>query len=300
MVITKANTRSRVESENDEKKKKISQLQDFVARFSAGTRSSQVQSRIKAMEKLQLADLKRSNIARPFIKFEQKKASGKQTLTIDQMSFSYDGFKWITKNYSSLIQKGEKVAIIGPNGVGKTTLVKLMVGELKPVEGDVKWGHEAVFSYFPQDHDDLIPKDTTCVGYLQSIDHKAGNEVWRGLLGRLLFTGEEGTKPTKALSGGEKVRLLLARFMLEQNNVLVFDEPTNHLDLESISALTEGMKTYPGTLIFVSHDRNMVSEVATRIISMRPDGNRVELIDFNGTYEEFLLKYPPAASKKAS
>ncbi len=300
MVITKANTRSRVESENDEKKKKISQLQEFVARFSAGTRSSQVQSRIKAMEKLQLADLKRSNIARPFIKFEQKKASGKQTLTIDGLSFSYDGFKWIVKNYHSLIQKGEKVAIIGPNGVGKTTLVKLLVGELKPVDGTVKWGHEAAVSYFPQDHDDLIPKDTTCVGYLQSIDGKAGNEVWRGLLGRLLFTGEEGTKPTKALSGGEKVRLLLARFMLEQNNVLVFDEPTNHLDLESISALTEGMKTFPGTLIFVSHDRNMVSEVATRILSMRPDGNRVELIDFSGSYEEFLTKYPPPVAKKAS
>ena len=191
------------------------------------------------------------------------------------------------------VAKGEKVAIIGPSGVGKTTFIRLLVGELKPVEGEIKWGHEAVFSYFPQDHDDLIPKDTTCVGYLQQVDPKAGNEVWRGLLGRMLFSGEEGTKPTKALSGGEKVRLLLARFMLEQNNVLILDEPTAHLDLESISALTDGMKSYPGTLLFVSHDRNMVSDVATRIISMRPDGNQVEVIDFNGTYEEYLAKYPP-------
>ena len=301
MVITKANTRSRVEAENAEKSKKIAQLQEFVARFSAGTRSSQVQSRKKAMEKLQLADLKRSNIARPFIKFEQKRPSGKQTLTLDGVRQSYDGRKDIIKNFSALVTRGEKVAIIGPNGIGKTTLCEVLAGRLKPYQGTVSWGHEAQLGYFPQDHDYLVPKDKegTCISYLNDIDPKAGNDVTRGLLGRMLFSGEENVKPLKALSGGEKVRLLLARFMLEQPNVLILDEPTNHLDLESISALTDGMKAYPGTLLFVSHDRNMVSDVATRIWVMR-DG--MPILDFTGTYEEYLLKYPPPAptSKKKS
>jgi ATPase subunit of ABC transporter with duplicated ATPase domains len=295
MVITKANTRSRVEAENDEKGKKIAQLQDFVARFSAGTRSSQVQSRKKAMEKLQLSDLKRSNIARPFIKFEQKRASGKQTLTVDSIRFSYDGRKDVIKTFSSLVTKGEKVAIIGGNGVGKTTLCELLAGKLKPYQGSIAWGHEAAIGYFPQEHDHLIPKEGTCISYLNDIDPKAGNEVTRGLLGRMLFSGDENTKPLKGASGGEKVRLLLAKLMLEQPNVLLLDEPTNHLDLESISALTEGMKGYPGTMFFVSHDRNMVSEVATRMWVLREG---MPILDFTGTYEEYLLKYPPTAHPK--
>jgi ATPase subunit of ABC transporter with duplicated ATPase domains len=301
MVITKSETRSRVEQENAEKSKKIAQLQDFIARFHAGTRASQVQARRKHLEKLGLAELKRSNIARPFIKFEQKRPSGKQTLQIDEVDFSHDGKTKIVDHLSMLITKGERVAIIGPNGIGKTTLVQVLVGQLKPQKGTITWGHEASVGYFPQDHDDLIPKDTTCVGYLQSIDPKAGNEVWRGLLGRMLFSGEEGSKPTKALSGGEKVRLLLARFMLEQNNVLVFDEPTNHLDLESISALTDGMKAFPGTLLFVAHDRNMVSEVATRILVLKKgDKDHTDILDFTGTYEEYLVKYgQPLPVKKA-
>ena len=299
MVITKGQLRGKVEQENSEKQKKIAQLQEFIARFHAGTRASQVQARRKHMEKLQLADLKRSNIARPFIKFEQKRPSGRQTLEIDQLSFSYDGKTYLVHELSSLVTRGEKVAIIGPNGIGKTTLCNLITGALKPVKGKITWGHEASVGYFPQDHDDLIPKDTTCVGYLQGIDPKAGNEVWRGLLGRMLFSGEEGGKPTKALSGGEKVRLLLARFMLEQQNVLVLDEPTNHLDLESISALTDGMKAYPGTMFFVSHDRNMVSDVATRIWALKrgPRGD-TDILDFTGSYEEYLDKYGPGAQAK--
>ncbi len=295
MVIAKSETRSRIEAENADKKKKIAQLQEFVARFSAGTRSSQVQSRKKAMEKLQLADLRRSNIARPFIKFEQKRPSGKQTLTVEGLTFGYDKREPIVRDLSMLITRGEKVAIIGSNGIGKTTLANLLVGTQKPDAGKIVWGHEASVGYFPQDHDHLIPKDNTCVGYLNDIDPKAGNEVTRGLLGRMLFSGEEGSKPTKALSGGEKVRLLMARFMLEQNNVLVLDEPTNHLDLESISALTDGLKSYPGTALFITHDRNMITEVATRIVAMTPAG----IVDFGGTYEEYLLKHAPPAPAAA-
>ncbi|HVO29172.1 MAG TPA: ATP-binding cassette domain-containing protein, partial [bacterium] len=300
MVIFKAENRSRIESENSDKQKKIAQLNDFIARFSAGTRSSQVQSRKKALEKLDITTLKKSNIARPFIKFEQKRASGKQTLTVEHLKHSYDGKTWIVDDFHCLVTKGEKVAIIGPNGIGKTTLVELLVGRLKPVEGKIVWGHEASIGYFPQEAREMIPNNTTCVDYLNGIDPKAGNEVTRGLLGRMLFTGEEGVKPTKALSGGEAVRLLMARLMLEQHNVLVMDEPTNHLDLESISALTDGLKNFPGTAFIVAHDHSLISEVATRLFVMMhsPDKRRVEILDFTGTYEEYLLKHPQESRVK--
>jgi ATPase subunit of ABC transporter with duplicated ATPase domains len=301
MVITKSQTRSKVESENSDKQKKIEQLQEFVARFSAGTRSSQVQSRKKAIEKLDPVTLKKSNISRPFIKFEQKRPSGKQTLTVENLKFSYDGKHWIVDDFSCLITRGERVAIIGPNGIGKTTLTDLLVGRVKPVEGKIVWGHEASIGLFPQDAREMIPLGTTCVDFLNSIDPKAGNEVTRGLLGRMLFSGEEGIKPTKALSGGEAVRLLMSKLMLEQNNVLVMDEPTNHLDLESISALTDGLKIFPGTVFIVAHDRNLISEVATRIFVMKPsaDGKGVELLDFQGTYDEYLAKHEGDATAAA-
>ena len=300
MVIFKSENRSRVESENSDKQKKILQLNDFIARFSAGTRSSQVQSRKKALEKLDMATLKKSNIARPFIRLEQKRPSGKQTLQLEGLKHSYDGKTWIVRDFSCLVTKGERVAIVGPNGIGKTTLVELIVGRRKPVEGKIVWGHEASIGYFPQDAREMIPNDTTCVDYLNNIDPKAGNEVTRGLLGRMLFTGEEGVKPTKALSGGEAVRLLMCRLMLEQNNVLVMDEPTNHLDLESISALTDGLKAFPGTAFVVAHDHNLISEVATRLFVLKhaPNGRDVEILDFQGTYDEYLQKYPNESRMK--
>ncbi|HSP81719.1 MAG TPA: ATP-binding cassette domain-containing protein, partial [Myxococcaceae bacterium] len=234
MVRQKAQVRGRVESELSEKKKKIAQLQDFVARFHAGTRASQVQSRIKQIEKLKTDDLKRSNIARPFIRFEQAEVSGKQTLMIDGIAKSYDGQE-VIQPFSSLVCKGEKICVIGRNGVGKSTLVKMIAGAVEPDGGGkITWGHQASMGYLPQDHHGTISKGTTAFGWLRDINTRLTNEEISGVMGRMLFSGEERMKPTDTLSGGETVRLLLCKLMLDEDNVLVLDEPTNHLDLESI------------------------------------------------------------------
>ncbi|MDC0707489.1 ATP-binding cassette domain-containing protein [Stigmatella sp. ncwal1] len=287
MVMQKAQIRSRVESETDEKKKKIAQLQDFVARFSAGTRASQVQSRKKQIEKLRSEDLKRSNIARPFIRFDQKLVSGKQTLMIEGIHKSFDGVQ-VVKPFTALVCKGERICVIGRNGVGKSTLVRMIAGQLEPDGGSVKWGHQATLGYLPQDHHGTIRKGTTAFEWMRDINTKLTNEEISGVLGRMLFSGEERMKPTDTLSGGETVRLLLSKLMLTQDNVLVFDEPTNHLDLESISALAEGLKKFEGTVIVVTHDQELISEVATRIWSMK-EGQ--EVVDYNGPYAEFMEKH---------
>jgi ATPase subunit of ABC transporter with duplicated ATPase domains len=292
MVRQKGQVRSRVESENAEKTKKIAQLQDFVARFHAGTRASQVQSRIRAMEKLKLDDLKRSNIQAPFIKFEVAKPSGKQTLTVEDIAKSY-GRREIIRPFSSLVTKGEKVAIIGKNGVGKTTLVQMLVGKLQPDQGAVKWGHQASPGYLPQDHAGLIRPGTTAFGWLRELEDKLSNEEISGLLGRMLFSGEERMKPTATLSGGETVRLLMSNLMRLKDNVLVLDEPTNHLDLQAIAALGEGLSRYEGTAFFVTHDQQLIGEVATRIWALRDEE---PILDFNGNFDEFLEKHPDLAA----
>ncbi len=294
MVMQKAQVRSRVDSENDEKKKKIAQLQDFIARFHAGTRASQVQSRAKQIHKLKLEDLKRSNIARPFIKFEQKAASGKQTLMVEGVSKSF-GDVPVIPEFSALVTKGEKICVIGRNGVGKSTLVKLIVGEEAPGTGKVVWGHQASAGYLPQNHDGTIPAGTTAFEWLRALENKLSNEEISGLLGRMLFSGEERMKPTATLSGGERVRLLLSKLMMTKDNVLVLDEPTNHLDLESISALAEGLKRFEGTVIVVTHDQDLIDEVATRIWSLR---QRKPVLDFNGPYAEFAQKHGAIASSR--
>ena len=292
MVRQKGQLRSRVESENAEKQKKIAQLQDFVARFHAGTRASQVQSRIRAMDKLKLEDLKRSNIAAPFIKFEVAKPSGKQTLTVEGLQKSY-GRREIVQPFNALVTKGEKVAIIGKNGVGKSTLVQLLVGALPPDRGEVKWGHQATVGYLPQDHAGLIRPGTTAFGWLRELEDKLSNEEISGLLGRMLFSGEERMKPTATLSGGETVRLLMSNLMRTKDNVLVLDEPTNHLDLQAIASLADGLGRYEGTAFIVTHDQQLIGEVATRIWALRDEE---PILDFNGTFDEFLEKHPDLAA----
>ncbi|MFO7155501.1 MAG: ATP-binding cassette domain-containing protein [Pseudomonadota bacterium] len=287
MVLTKAQIRARVEAEYAERQKKIAQLQEFIQRFSAGSRASQVQSRKRQIEKLQMADLKRSNIERPFIRFEQKRPSGRQTLTIEGLTKHWPE-KRIVERFDALVQRGEKVAIIGRSGAGKTTLCKLLVGELQPDAGTITWGHEAQVGYFPQDHRPTIPKGTTAAGWLREIDNQVSNEEIRGLLGRMLFKGEEGLKPTEALSGGEAVRLLFCKLMLEKPNVLVLDEPTNHLDLESIIALGDALERYEGTCFVVTHDQDLIDRFATRLWVLSDEG----LDDFPGTYSEYLEKHP--------
>src|SRR6266581_4607583 len=195
--------------------------------------------------------------------------------------------KRLFKEFSALITKGEKVAIVGRNGVGKTTFLRTVLGELKPESGTAVWGHEAQIGYMPQDVRPIIPENTTCFDYLHDIDPSAGNEQIRGLLGRMLFRGDEGMKPTKALSGGEAVRLLFCKLMLVKPNVLVLDEPTNHLDLEAISALGEGLQNYLGTVLFVAHDRDLISSTASRIFAF----THGQLEDFPGDYEAFLAKH---------
>ena len=288
MVIAKIQLRSRVETDNAEKKKKISQLQDFVARFHAGTRASQVQSRIKQIDKLELNELKRSNIARPFIRFEQKRPSGKQTLTVEGLSKSFDE-RLIFKNLSMLVTRREKIAVIGRSGVGKSTLLKILAGLIQPDAGKITWGHEASRGYLPQDHEGQIKAGMTAFDWIKGWDAKAYDQDVRALLGRMLFSGEEGLKPTGTLSGGETVRLLFCKLMLLKDNVLIFDEPTNHLDLESISAVGEALHKFEGTALVATHDRDMVAHFATRIIYLKGHG---DVLDFTGKYDEFIEKYP--------
>ncbi len=291
MVLAKAQVRSRVEAENADKQKKIAQLQDFVARFHAGTRASQVQSRIKQIEKLQLAELRRSNIQRPYVRFEQKRPSGKIALDVRGLSKAYGDLR-VLRDVTFSVARGEKVAIVGRNGIGKTTLVKCLTSELPRDAGEVTWGYEASVGVLAQDHRQTIPDGTTVAGWLHALDPRAGNEEIRGLLGRMLFSGEEGLKPTEALSGGEAVRLLFAKLMLTKDNVLVLDEPTNHLDLESITALAEAVQRFEGTVLYVTHDRGLI-DVATRIFSLGQDG----FLDFRGTYAELVEKHGEAAAR---
>jgi ATPase subunit of ABC transporter with duplicated ATPase domains len=288
MVRQKGEVRSRIESQNAEKQKKIAALQDFVARFSAGTRASQVQSRKRAMQKLKMEDLKRSNIVAPFIKFELAKQSGRQTLEIFEIQKRFGDLQ-VIRPFSGLVTRGEKIAVIGKNGAGKSTLVKMIAGQLEPDAGSVKWGHQAQVGYLPQDQAGVVRKGTTAFGWLREMEDKLSNEEISGLLGRMLFSGEERMKPTDTLSGGETVRMLLAKLMLFKDNVLVLDEPTNHLDLESINSLGEGLDRYEGTALFVTHDQELISEVATRIWLVRK-GEPV--LDFPGKYQELLEKHP--------
>ncbi len=291
MVMAKSQLRSRVEAENSEKTKKIAQLQEFVARFHAGTRASQVQSRIRQIDKLQLTDLRRSNIQRPYIRFEQKRPSGKLALSVEGLSKAY-GKHRVLSDVSCTVTRGEKIAIIGRNGVGKTTFVRCLTGELERDAGKVTWGYEASVGVLAQDHRQGIPNGTTVDAWLHDVDPKADNETIRAQLGRMLFSGEEGKKPTDALSGGEAVRLLFAKLMLTKDNVLVLDEPTNHLDLESIVALGEAVSRYEGTILYVTHDRGLI-DCATRVFALSPEG----FLDFQGTYAELLEKHGEATAR---
>lgn len=288
MVDAKIQSRSKIESENRDKAKKVAQLQEFVSRFGAGTRSSQVQSRKKEIKRLEMTELKKSNIQRPYIRFEVKRQSGVNVFEARNLSKSYaqpDGSTLdVIRDFSFSVGRDEKIAVIGNNGMGKTTLMRMIVQDLLPDEGTIEHGHELSIGYFPQDYKDVIATGMTAYDWLASFSNEEGNEVLRGLLGRMLFSGEAALKQTDNLSGGESARLLMAKLMLLQNNTLILDEPTNHLDLEAVSALADALEKYQGTAIFVSHDRDLVSQVATRIIALTPDG----IADFEGTYEEYM------------
>src|SRR4051794_38408330 len=283
MVVAKTQIRSSIESQNSQREKKIAQLNEFIARFSAGTRSSQVTSRKKEVERLQTSELAKSNIQRPYIRFEMKRPSGRHPLEFKGLTKSYDNVK-VIDSFSASVSRGEKVALMGRNGVGKTTLLKSLLAEFPVDAGTVTWGHEVSIGYFSQDHSDSIDKSMTTMEWLHQFDPAASQEELRGLLGQMLFSGDDALKPNKALSGGEAARLIFCRLMLQKPNLLILDEPTNHLDLESITALNIALQRYEGTVLLVTHDHDLIDEVATRIWDFR--GGKIE--DFKGTYEEYL------------
>ncbi len=300
MVVAKTQIRSQIEGQNAQREKKIAQLNEFIARFSAGTRSSQVQSRRKEVERLQVTELARSNIQRPFLKFEQKRPSGKHILELEGVAKSY-GKAEVVRGFTASLTRGERIALMGRNGAGKTTLLNALLAnsptvpeaELRKTSGydgpflsagKVIWGHEAAVGYFAQDHRSLIEPGMTVFEWLHQWDPAAVHEEIRGLLGQMLFPREDANKRTDILSGGEAARLIFCKLMLQKPNVLVLDEPTNHLDLESINALNIALQRYPGTVLLVTHDHDLIDEVATRIWHFEPDH---KITDFKGAYEEY-------------
>jgi ATPase subunit of ABC transporter with duplicated ATPase domains len=295
MVVAKTQIRSRMEAENAVREKKISQLNDFIARFSAGTRSAQATSRKKEVERLQVSELARSNIQRPYIRFQFDVPSGRAPLEIKHLAKSYDDLKVIS-NFSANVTRGEKIAFTGRNGAGKTTMLKSIIrnagqfiGEaehkFKIDSGNVIWGHEVTVGYFPQDFGYTIDKSKgiSALDWLWQFKAQAPQEEIRGALGQMLFSGEDALKPTSGLSGGECARLIFCKLMIQKPNFLVLDEPTNNLDLESINALNIALQKYEGTVLFVTHDEDVLDEVATRVWHFQ--GGKIE--DFKGTYEDF-------------
>jgi ATPase subunit of ABC transporter with duplicated ATPase domains len=298
MVLAKTAVRERIESENAQREKKIAQLQDFIARFGAGTRSAQATSRKKEIERLQTTVLAKSNIQRPYIRFEIKKPSGRHPLEFKSLRKSYGDLK-VIDGFSANLERGEKIALLGRNGAGKTTLIRSLIrnapGFIDESErlfgvdgGTVRWGHEVAVGYFGQEH--TLDKESeghlTILEWLAQWDTLAGQQELRGLLGQMLFSGEDATKPVKALSGGETARILFCRLMLQKPNFLVFDEPTNHLDLESINALNIALQKFDGTVLLVTHDHDVIDEVATRLWHF----DRGHIEDFKGPYEDFLVQ----------
>jgi ATPase subunit of ABC transporter with duplicated ATPase domains len=296
MVLAKTQIRARIEAGNAQREKKIAQLNEFIQRFSAGTRSAQTTSRKKEVERLQTSDLAGSNIQRPFIRFVNERPSGRHPLEIKGLSKAYDGLK-VIQNFSASIARGEKIGLLGRNGAGKTTMLKSLLRNATgfvdapdrefPVDGGtVTWGHEVTVGYFSQDHKESIQPGSTIIEWLHGFDPSASQQELRGLLGQMLFSGDDATKRTEVLSGGEAARIIFCRLMLQKPNFLLLDEPTNHLDLESINALNIALQKYDGTVLLVTHDHDLVEEVATRIWNF--DNHTVE--DFKGPYTDFLIQ----------
>ena len=273
------------EKDINKKQKEKEELEKFIARFSANaSKAKQATSRQKQLEKLDVAQIQISSRRDPSIIFRQKREVGKELLTAKNISKSYDG-EVVLNNISFTVEKGDKIALIGPNGIGKTTLCEVLVENVKADSGEVLWGATIQKSYFPQNTTDIIKGDMTLYDWLRSFDRDADISEIRNCLGRMLFNGQDQEKKVESCSGGEKHRMMLSKIMLEQGNFLVLDEPTNHLDLEAIIALGEGLLSYPGSVICVSHDRELLDAYANRIIEIQEDGT---IIDFKGSYEEFI------------
>ncbi len=272
-----------LQNENAKKKAQIAELQAFVSRFSANaSKSKQATSRRKQMDKIQLDEVKPSSRISPYIIFEQEKELRKLVVEVDSISKKFD--EPLFKNFDLRIDAGDRVAIIGPNGIGKTTLLRILANDLNPDKGSVEWSENAKIGYFAQDHAEDFNSDLNLFDWICQWSDTADQQLIRGALGRMLFRAADIEKKVNVISGGEQGRMLFGKLTLQKNNVLLMDEPTNHLDMESIEALNLALDNYAGTLVFVSHDREFVSSLANRIIELTPNG----IVNYAGSYEDYL------------
>ena len=286
-MLASTQARERVTNANAKAKERIVELQDFVRRFSANkSKARQATSRLKQIDRIksEAVEVKPSSRQNPYIRFEQTKVLHRLAVTVESISKTYD--HPVIRPFSAMVDAGQKIAIIGANGVGKTTLLRMLAGDLQPDSGSIKWADNADIGYMAQDVSSMFESDSNLFDWL--LDYRQpgdDDQAMRSVLGRLLFSADDIVKPVRVLSGGEKNRMSFGRLMLGRHNVMLLDEPTNHLDMESIESLQFAMEQYAGTLVFVSHDREFVSGVATRIIEILPSG---EIIDYAGGYEDYL------------
>ena len=275
-----------IRSKNKRNEEKIAELQAFISRFSANkAKSKQATARRRLLDKLSVEEMPASSRRYPFVGFTQEREVGKDILFVTDVSKTIDGVKLLDK-VSFIVNRGDKIAFVGENEVAQTTMFKILMGELEPDEGTVKWGVSTSQSYFPKDNSEYFDgHDETLVDWLRQFSEKKDDVYLRGFLGRMLFSGEDVFKSVKVLSGGEKVRCMLSRMMLSGANVILLDQPTNHLDMESIQAVNKGLIAFPGNILLASHDHEMLQSVANRIIEFRPDGT---ICDRLGTYDEYL------------
>ena len=270
---------------NKKKEEKIKELQEFISRFSANaSKSKQATSRKRALEKIQLDEIRPSSRKYPYIDFRPAREIGNEVLTVEGLSKTIDGVK-ILDNISFIVGREDKIAFVGSNELAKTTLFKIITGEMEPDEGTYKWGVTTSQSYFPKDNTKIFDTDLIIVDWLTQFSEIKDATYVRGFLGRMLFPGEDGVKKMRVLSGGEKVRVLFSRMMIEASNVLILDEPTDHLDMESITALNNGLIKFPGVILFASRDHQIVQTTANRIIEFLPNGTMIDKIT---TYDEYL------------
>ncbi len=277
--------RERLLSDNAKKKAQIAELQSFVSRFSANaSKSRQATSRARQIDKIKLDEVKASSRQNPFIRFEQDKKLFRTALEVEALAKGFEG-GLLFKQLSLLLDVGEKLAVLGTNGIGKSTLLKTLLGEMASDSGTVKWSENARIGYYAQDHAADFANNLSVFDWMSQWKQESDDEqAVRSILGRLLFSQDEIKKPASVLSGGEKGRMLFGKLMMQRPNILIMDEPTNHLDMESIESLNMALEMYEGTLIFVSHDREFVSSLATRVIEITPN----KVIDFTGNYEDYL------------
>ena len=281
---------------NKKKEEKIKELQDFISRFSANaSKSRQATSRKRALEKIQLDEIRPSSRKYPYIDFKPNREIGNEVLMVEGLSKTINGEK-ILDNLSFTLNRDDKVAFVGGNEFAKTVLFQILIGEMEPDEGTYKWGITTTQAYFPKDRGKEFDNDDTIVEWLTQYSEEKDVTYVRGFLGRMLFAGDDGVKKVKVLSGGEKVRCLLSKMMISGANVLILDEPTDHLDMESITALNNGMKKFPGVLLFSSRDHQIVETTANRIMEILPGGKMIDKIT---TYDEYLASDATAAKRQA-